>query len=160
MIIFWEQAFRLIITITFSERISGPFLREPPLFAIKHLKWKANFVFNLKGKSIATPWQIHQSNTTATFVEAILGLLKCKSTRISFTAPINVDHDIVRYIFRNKGIIGPDNYMLYEKDNFCRLCLPPFSLLSPIYNQLCLVEHNSWKNYIYISLPYLDSERK
>ncbi|CAH3147372.1 unnamed protein product [Pocillopora meandrina] len=61
--------------------------------------------------------QIHQSNTTATFVEAILGLLKCKSTRISFTASIHVDHDIVRYIFRNKGtiiiiiiIIGPDNY--------------------------------------------------
>ncbi|RMX58530.1 hypothetical protein pdam_00023466, partial [Pocillopora damicornis] len=63
--------------------------------------------------------QIYQSNTTATFVEAILGLLKCKSTRISFTASINVDHDIVRYIFRNKSIIGPNNYMLYEKDNFC-----------------------------------------
>ena len=36
----------------------------------------------------------------ATFVEAILGLLKCKSTCISYTASINVDHDIVRYIFR------------------------------------------------------------
>ena len=35
----------------------------------------------------------------ATFVEAILGILKCKSTHISFTASINVDHDIVRYIF-------------------------------------------------------------
>ena len=32
----------------------------------------------------------------ATFVEAILGLLKCKSTHINFTACINVDHDIVR----------------------------------------------------------------
>ena len=32
----------------------------------------------------------------ATIVEAILGLLKCKSTHINFTACINVDHDIVR----------------------------------------------------------------
>ena len=32
----------------------------------------------------------------ATFVAAILGLLKCKSTHINFTACINVDHDIVR----------------------------------------------------------------
>ena len=61
-----------------------------------------------------------------TLVEAVLGILKCKSTRVSYTTSINIDHDIVRYIFRNKGTIAPDGFMLYEKEDFSRLCLPPF----------------------------------
>ena len=45
---------------------------------------------------------------------------------VSYTTSVNIDHDIVRYIFRNKGAAAPDGFMLYEKDDFCRLCLPSF----------------------------------
>ena len=62
----------------------------------------------------------------ATFLEAVLGILKCKSTRVIYTTSVNIDHDIVRYIFRNKGAAAPDGFMLYEKDDVCRLCLPSF----------------------------------
>ena len=37
-----------------------------------------------------------------------------------------VDHDIVRYIFKNNRSIAPDGFNLYVKEDFSRFCLPPF----------------------------------
>ncbi|XP_028404815.1 uncharacterized protein LOC114527383 [Dendronephthya gigantea] len=62
----------------------------------------------------------------ATFVEAVLGILKSKSCRANFITKVPIDNDIIRYVFRNKGISASAGYMLYEKEDFSRFCLPPF----------------------------------
>ena len=61
------------------------------------------------------------------FTEAILGLLKCKAVRATYSTEILLDHDIIRYLFRGRGKLSGDRIsLLYEKEDFTRLCLPPF----------------------------------
>ena len=62
----------------------------------------------------------------AAVIEAILGLLKCKAVRATYSTEILLDHDI-RYLFRGRGkLLGDRISLLYEKEDFSRLCLPPF----------------------------------
>ena len=61
------------------------------------------------------------------FTEAILGLLKCKAVRATYSTEILLDHDIIRYLFRGRGKLSGDRIsLLYEKEDFSRLCLPLF----------------------------------
>ena len=63
----------------------------------------------------------------ATFSEAVLGLLKRKSTCLQLSANIHIDHDIMRYVLNNKGQMSPDNkFMLHNRDDFIKLGLPCF----------------------------------
>lgn len=39
---------------------------------------------------------------------------------------ITIDHDIIRFVFGNNGTPSEDKFILHEKDDFSRLCLPPF----------------------------------
>ncbi|XP_068681258.1 uncharacterized protein [Montipora foliosa] len=61
------------------------------------------------------------------FSEAILGILKCRAVKATYSAEISFDHDVLRYIFKGQGK-GPQNgvSMLYEKDDLKRFCLPSY----------------------------------
>ena len=48
----------------------------------------------------------------ATFVEAALGILKSKAGRVNFITKVPIDNDIIRYVFRDKGISAGAGYML------------------------------------------------
>ena len=62
-----------------------------------------------------------------TFMDAILGMLKCRLHRIQFTATVEIDHDIIRFVFQNKGRMTADRkFMLYEKEDFDRFQLPSY----------------------------------
>ena len=83
-----------------------------------------SFYFRSYTEPTIEGWRLEAA--AAAFVEAVLGILKCKSVRVSFNTYISIDHDIVRYIFKNKGSIAPDGFNLYMKEDFSRFCLPPF----------------------------------
>ena len=58
------------------------------------------------------------------FTEAILGLLKCKAVKATYSTEILLDHDIIRYLFSGWDKLLWDRIsMLYDED-FSRLCLP------------------------------------
>ena len=94
----------------------------------KYNHWTLKNMFSFYFRSYTEPtiegWRLEAA--AAAFVEAVLGILKCKSVRVSFNTCISIDHDIVRYIFKNKGSIAPDGFNLYTKEDFSRFCLPPF----------------------------------
>lgn len=46
--------------------------------------------------------------------------------RSVFTDTVCIDHDIMRFVLRNKGQASPDKFMLYEKEDFGRFRLPQF----------------------------------
>ena len=61
------------------------------------------------------------------FLEAILGILKCKRHCLLYSATVDIEHDILRYVFQNKGQATPDGkFMLYQKNDFARLKLPEY----------------------------------
>ena len=60
-------------------------------------------------------------------METVLGLLKTKAVKAVYNSETDIDHDIIRYVFRGKGTIAADNKsMLYEKDDFIQFGLPPY----------------------------------
>ena len=63
---------------------------------------------------------------SATFLEALLSILKCKSIRMQHSITVSLDHDIIRFVFGNNGTPSEDKFIVYENDDFSRLCLPPF----------------------------------
>ena len=61
------------------------------------------------------------------FSEAVLSLLKSKSVRLRFTETVCIDHDIIRFVLKNKGRASPnDKFMLYDKEDFLNFGLPQF----------------------------------
>ncbi|XP_031559337.1 uncharacterized protein LOC116295605 [Actinia tenebrosa] len=63
----------------------------------------------------------------ALFLEAVLTILKSNAVKVSYSAEIRLDHDIVRYVFRGKGKQAADGVcMLYDKYDFIRFDLPEY----------------------------------
>lgn len=61
------------------------------------------------------------------FTYAILGILKSKAVKATYSVEIAIDHDIIRYIFRGHGTLSGDGIsMLYELSDFSRFCLPSY----------------------------------
>lgn len=83
-----------------------------------------SFYFRSYTEPTIEGWRLEAA--AAAFVEAVLGILKCKSVCVSLNTYISIDHDIIRYIFKNKGSIAPDGFNLYMKEDFSRFCLHPF----------------------------------
>lgn len=47
--------------------------------------------------------------------------------KATYSTEISLDHDIIRYVFGGRGKLSGDRIsMLYEKEDFSRLCLPSF----------------------------------
>ena len=60
-------------------------------------------------------------------MEAVLSVLKCKAVKVTYSAVASIDHDVMRYVFKNKGIVAADGKcMFYEKDDFSRFILPKY----------------------------------
>ena len=61
------------------------------------------------------------------FSEAVLSLLKSTSVRLQFTETVCIDHNIIRFVFKNKGRASPnDKFMLYDEEDFSNFGLPQF----------------------------------
>ena len=83
-----------------------------------------SFYFRICTEPTIEGWRLEAA--AAAFVEAVLGILTCKSVCVSFNTYISIDHVIVRYIFENNSSIAPDGFNLHMKEDFSRFCLPPF----------------------------------
>ena len=79
--------------------------------------------FNFRRYTEPNITDVRLEAAATTFVEAVLAILKC---RVNYSTKVSIDHDIIRFVFRNKGTSATDGYLLYEKDDFSRFCLPPF----------------------------------
>ena len=75
----------------------------------------------------------------------ILGLLKCKLHRVLFTATVEIDNDILRFVSQEKGRISPDGkFMLYNKDDFNSFALPQYWYYCWHYIEISFVFRNGF----------------